>query len=151
MKTLIYVAFAAIFLVAVYAFTNPAVDFETDAKGGVQFHKGTWKEALALAKKENKLIFVDVYATWCGPCKRLKANTFSNKKVGQFYNQNFINVALNGEKGDGVMLMRKYNLRSFPSLLFIDEKGNVVTKTVGYHNADQFLQLGKKVSSFDKK
>jgi len=143
MKNLLFIAFSAIVLVAVYAFVNPKVDFKADTKEGIQFHKGTWEEALQLAKKENKLIFLDIYATWCGPCKKLKANTFSNSEVGTVYNQNFVNVAFDGEQGEGAMLMQKYNLRSFPSLLFIDGNGKVITKTGGYHNPNELIELGE--------
>jgi thioredoxin 1 len=146
MPSKIVIAFSAIAMVAVYAFANPKVDFKADTEEGIQFHNGTWEEALQLAKKENKLIFLDIYATWCGPCKKLKANTFSNTEVGSYYNQNFINVAFDGEQGDGAMLMQKYGLRSFPSLLFIDGNGKVVGQTVGYHNPSQFLELGQKFS-----
>lgn len=146
MPSKIVIAFSAIAMVAVYAFANPKVDFKADTEEGIQFHNGTWEEALQLAKKENKLIFLDIYATWCGPCKKLKANTFSNTEVGSYYNQNFVNVAFDGEQGDGAMLMQKYGLRSFPSLLFIDGNGKVVGQTVGYHNPSQFLELGQKFS-----
>ncbi|MFN4233274.1 MAG: thioredoxin family protein [Bacteroidia bacterium] len=145
MKNLIYIAFSAIVMIAAYAFENPQVDFKADTKEGIQFHKGTWDEALQLAKKENKLIFLDIYATWCGPCKKLKAKTFSNAEVGKFYNQNFVNVAFDGEQGDGAMLMQKYNLQSFPSLLFIDGNGKVIAKTVGYHNPDELIELGQQL------
>lgn len=141
-----YIVLTAIVMVAVYAFTNPKVDFNADTAEGIQFHKGSWEEALLLAKKENKLIFLDIYATWCGPCKQLKKRTFSNAEVGKFYNQNFINVAFDGEKGDGKMLMQKYNLRSFPSLLFIDGNGKVYGQTVGFHNSSQLIELGQKIS-----
>lgn len=144
MKSIIYFAFTAIVSVAVYAFANPKVDFKADTKEGIQFHKGTWEEALQLAKKENKLIFLDIYATWCVPCKKMKANTFSNTEVGKVYNQNFVNVAFDGEQGDGAKLMQKYNLRSFPSLLFIDGNGKVVGQTGGYHNPSELLELGQK-------
>jgi thiol:disulfide interchange protein len=146
MPSKIVIAFSAIAMVAVYAFANPKVDFKADTEEGIQFHNGTWEEALQLAKKENKLIFLDIYATWCGPCKKLKANTFSNTEVGSYYNQNYINVAFDGEQGEGAMLMQKYGLRSFPSLLFIDGNGKVVGQTVGYHNPSQFLELGQKFS-----
>lgn len=146
MKSLIYIAFTVIALMAVYAFANPKVDFKADTKDGIQFHNGTWEEALQLAKKENKLIFLDIYATWCGPCKKLKANTFSNSEVGTFYNQYFVNVAFDGEQGEGKMLMQKYALRSFPSLLFIDGNGKVVGQTAGYHSSNQFIELGQKFS-----
>lgn len=144
MKNILFIAFSAIVLVAVYAFTNPKVDFKADTKEGIQFHNGTWEEALQLAKKENKLIFLDIYATWCGPCKQLKKNTFSSSEVGTFYNQNFVNVAFDGEKGDGAMLMQKYGLRSFPSLLFIDGNGKVVGQTGGFHKPNQLIELGQK-------
>ncbi len=145
MKNIIFMVFSALVLLAVYAFTNPKVDFKVDTKKGIQFHKGTWEEALEIAKKENKLIFLDIYATWCGPCKKLKRNTFSNSEVGTFYNQNFVNVAYNGEQGDGAMLAQKYRLTGYPSLLFIDGNGKVVRQTGGYHKPKELLEVGKQI------
>ena len=118
---------------------------ELDTKKGIDFYQGSWQETLEIAKKENKLIFLDLYATWCGPCKSLKKNTFSNPEVGAFYNQNFINIALDGEQGDGPMLMRKYRLSNYPSLLFIDANGEVVGKAVGYHSPNEIIELAKKI------
>ena len=62
-------------------------DEETD---GIQFFTGTWDEALEKAKEENKLIFLDAYASWCGPCKRMSKSVFTDEKVGEFFNANFI-------------------------------------------------------------
>jgi thioredoxin-related protein len=115
------------------------------AAPGIAFFEGNWNEALEQAKKENKLIFLDVYATWCGPCKQLKANTFSNAEVGGLYNESFINVALDGEMGEGKRIASLYKVRGYPSLLFIDGHGNVITRAVGYHNPSQFIRLGKNV------
>ncbi len=142
----IYAAIVIIAVVAFYAFNNPKADFKADKAGGIQFHRRNWNEALQLAKKENKLTFLDIYATWCGPCKRLKSITFSNKEVGKFFNANFINIALDGEQGDGSMLASQYNLTSYPSLLFIDATGKIVTLTVGYYSPSELLELGKSVS-----
>ncbi len=124
---------------------NPNVDFSKDHEEGIQFHKGSWNEALELAKKDNKIIFLDIYATWCGPCKRLKSNTFSIEAVGEFYNPNFINVAMDGEKGEGPELARKFGVRSYPTLLFIDSKEKLIAGTAGFHNPKEFLHLGQKV------
>ncbi len=145
MKNAIFIAITAIGLVAVIAFKNQKVDFNSNTDGGVDFEKGTWEGVLEKAKKENKLIFLDVYATWCGPCKLLKKNTFSDTTVGAFYNQNFINMAVNGEDEAGLKLVNKYHLTGYPSLLFIDGNGKVVKQTGGYHNPDEFLALGKSI------
>ena len=69
---------------------------------GISFHDNKpWKEILQLAKKENKLIFMDCYTSWCGPCKALAKNVFTQEKVGDFFNPRFINVKYDMEKGDG--------------------------------------------------
>lgn len=114
-------------------------------KTGIAFQQGSWNEALALAKKENKLIFLDISASWCGPCKMLKAKTFPNSEVGKFYNANFINVAFDGEKGEGVTLARKYNISAYTTLLFINPDGKIVVQTAGYRNPEQFIELGKQI------
>lgn len=141
----IFTVIAVILAVAVFAFNNPKVDFKVDTIDGVRFHKGTWDEALALAKKENKLIFLDIYATWCAPCKKLKKSTFSRKEVGQFYNANFINVSIDGEKGEGAILANKYKITGYPSLLFIDATGKVVVASGGYLDSEKFIILGESV------
>ncbi len=146
MKNIIFTVIAIIIFAAVYAFNNPSADFKKDKTNGIQFYRGSWNEALQLAKKENKLIFLDVYATWCGPCKKLKKNSFSNSEVGNFYNANFINVSLDGEQGDGAKLVNQYNLSGYPSLLFIDATGKTVKVTSGYHNSNELLDIGKSIS-----
>ena len=55
---------------------------------GVNFEKETWSNTLAKAKAENKIVFVDAYTTWCGPCKKMDAKTFPDEKVGDFFNKN---------------------------------------------------------------
>lgn len=126
------------------------VDFTKDAEKGIQFHKGTWNEALQLASKENKLVFLDIYATWCGPCRKLKANTFSNEEVGTFYNSKFINVSIDGESAEGSELAKKFQIRGYPTLLFVNSKGEIVSGTSGYHNPKEIIELGKEVLASGK-
>lgn len=114
-----------------------------ESEKGMNFTEGTWKEVLAIAKKENKPVFLDIYTTWCGPCKKLKANTFSNKNVGAFYNKHFINVSVDAEKGEGRTLAKQFNITGFPTLIFVDAEGKLINKTMGYHNAKDFLKLGE--------
>ena len=143
MKNIIYIAVIALAFFSINAFMNPKVDFNSDKKEAIKFYRGTWKEALTLAKKENKLIFLDIYATWCGPCKRLKSTTFSNSTVAKYFNSNFINVTLDGEKGDGEILANKYRITGYPSLFFINADGNIIAQDDGYMDADELLMLAK--------
>lgn len=136
-------------LLVVVAFTivgaTTAFVCHTDEDSGITFHSGKWEDALALARKENKLIFLDISASWCGPCKMLKKKTFPDAEVGSYYNANFINVALDGEIGEGADLAKMYSVRGYPTLLFIDGSGKLVAQTTGYRNPANFLKLGQTV------
>lgn len=116
-----------------------------NSDNGINFYRGTWQQALEQAQKENKLIFLDLYASWCGPCKMLKSKTFTNADVGQFFNKNFINYAVDAEKGTGIELAKKFKITGYPTLLFIDSNGNLVAKTMGYHTPAQLLDVGKQI------
>ncbi len=65
---------------------------------GIVFFNGTWKQALNKAKADKKIIFLDAYASWCGPCKVMARKTFRDASVAKFYNKNFINIAMDMEK-----------------------------------------------------
>ncbi len=145
MKKIYYLPLLALIGYAAFVFASPKVDFTKDNKDGIQFNKSSWNDILALAKKENKIIFLDVYATWCGNCKNLKKNTFSNKDVGAYYNNRFINVSLDGEKGDGEMLVKKYAVEGYPALIFLDSDGKIIKQAVGFHNTEELINLGKTI------
>lgn len=113
---------------------------------GIEFFHGTWEEAMDLAIQNDQIIFVDAYTSWCGPCKRMAKNVFPQKSVGDFYNANFIAVKLDMEKDkDGPTFARKYNVRSYPTLLFIDGAGEVVHRAVGGKKPEDFIKLGQLV------
>jgi len=109
---------------------------------GIQFIEANWTKVLAEAKKQNKLIFLDAYASWCGPCKMLKRNTFPNKEAGEFFNKNFINVAIDMEKGDGPELGAIFRVTAYPTLIIADADGNIITYTQGYVNPKQLIEFG---------
>ncbi len=130
-----------------FAFTNKnenaSVKHQEEVKG-IHFFHGTWEEALAKAKKENKLIFMDAYATWCGPCKMMARNTFTKEEVGDFFNKNFINIKMDMEHHpEGRRLSQKYGLRAYPTLYFIDSKENITHSSVGYLKPNQLIEQGK--------
>ena len=126
-------------LVVAFAAKTPA----TNAAVEISFFKGTWSEAVAKAKNENRPIFLDIYATWCGPCKLLKKQTFVDKEVVKFYNANFINVSLDGEKGDGETLAQKYQITGYPTLIILDNVENPLYATAGFMPPEDFLMFGK--------
>lgn len=124
--------------------TVQAVSNNHNKKGeGIQFIEADWSKALAEARKQNKLIFLDAYASWCGPCKLLKKNTFPDKAAGEYFNTNFINVAMDMEKGDGPALTEKYSVSAYPTLIITDAEGNIITYTQGYITPTQLIDFGK--------
>jgi thioredoxin 1 len=118
---------------------------------GIQFRENTFAEAIQLAKKEKKIVFLYVFATWCGPCIELKMTTFKNKAAGSFYNSTFINISLNGEKGEGPILAQKYGVQGYPSLFFIKPDGKVLYRAEGFYDSKGFLELGQEVHKISKR
>jgi thioredoxin-related protein len=121
--------------------TNPVLPEEK----GVKFIHEDFVTALEKAKTENKILFMDAYTTWCGPCKLMTKNTFPDTAVAAFYNKNFINLKLDMEKGVGPALLTRYGITAFPTLLFIDGEGNIVHKALAFHDVEQFIELGNTV------
>lgn len=100
---------------------------------GIAFEDSTvtFADACAKAKAEGKMIFIDCYTSWCGPCKRMAREIFPQKVVGDFFNKTFVCLKKDMEKGEGVELQKKYSVRAFPTLLFLDASGNEVNRIVG--------------------
>ena len=115
----------------------------TKTKPGIQFIEEDWAQALKTAKDKEKLIFLDIYATWCGPCKMLKQYTFTDSSVGEFFNKNFVNVTIDGEKGAGPQLAQQYAIEGYPTLIVADETGKPVLITAGYIPTDVLMQFAK--------
>ncbi len=110
---------------------------------GIEFFHGSFEEALEKAKEEDKIIFVDAYTTWCGPCKRMSKTVFTQKEVGEFYNENFVNLKIDMEKPDGRKFQVKYPVSAYPTLYFIDANGKTAMKVKGARQAKDFIDLGR--------
>lgn len=117
---------------------------------GIDFNVPSFQEAIKAAKAENKLIFVDAYTTWCGPCKFMAKNIFTDKKVGDYYNESFVNVKIDMEKGEGPQLAKAWEITGYPTLIFIDKNGEVIHRSMGSRPAEDFVDLGQAANDPDR-
>lgn len=115
------------------------------------FRHITFAEAQQAAKAENKMIFVDFYTEWCGPCKRMAKLVFPTQKVGDFLNANFVNLKIDAEKGEGVELAKKYGVKAYPTLCVIDADGNLTGSFAGLKEGDDFIAAVQLISDPDMK
>lgn len=100
----------------------------------------SFAEVLQKAGAESKLVFVDCYTSWCGPCKQMAAKEFPKKEMGDYFNPKFVSVKIDMEKGEGPELLKRYDVSAFPTFLFLDANGELVHRMVGYKPAESFVQ-----------
>ena len=110
---------------------------------GIRFFAGTWKEALEKSVKENKMIFLDGYTQWCGPCKVLAKDIFPKKEVGDFYNEHFINVSIDMEKGVGNEIRKQFGINMYPALLYLKPGGYKLGAETGAKDVPTMISLGQ--------
>lgn len=112
-------------------------------KTGVQFTQSeTLSDVLDKATAENKLVFVDFYTTWCLPCKLMDQDVFPDRRLGEYMNENFVSYKVNAEQGNGINLATLYNIEGYPTLLFLDSKGNVLERKLGAAYQREMYSLG---------
>jgi thiol-disulfide isomerase/thioredoxin len=129
--------------IAALLLTMSFVSTAQEATTGIHFEHSTWKEILAKAKAENKLVMLDAYTSWCGPCKWMAKNIFTDAEVGKFYNASFVNAKIDMEKGEGVDIAKTYNVRAYPTLLYVNGDGQVMHRVCGAGDAASFIADGK--------
>jgi thiol-disulfide isomerase/thioredoxin len=123
-----------LYLLIILSFSS----YESDDKG-IKFKEGSWSEILNEANKQNKLIFIDIYATWCGPCKIMSAKVFTVNNIGEKFNKSFVNYKIDAEKGEGIELAKKYAIRAYPTYLFVNGNGELVYRAMGSMPAEKFM------------
>ena len=115
-------------------------------KADIHFIENSLSDAMKQAKAQKKIIFIDAFTVWCVPCKQLRKTTFKNAELAAYFNDNFINVSLDAEKGEGIPFAAKYNLRGYPTLYFINGEGELIAKNEGLIGTDALLTLAKQIT-----
>lgn len=123
---------------------------------GIQFQQHlTWQQIKESARQENKYIFIDAFATWCGPCKAMDMNVYTNKSVGKVLNNEFISVKVQMDStqndneevrkwyADAHILMHEYKVSAFPTFLFFSPDGRIIHKSEGYRDTTAFIELAR--------
>lgn len=114
------------------------------ANPGINFSHQSWSEVVAKAKAENKLIFIDFYTQWCGPCLNMAQNVFTLPAIGAYYNSHFVCAKIDAENGEGVTLAKKYGIYSYPTYIFVDPPSEeAVHRSSSRQSPEQFLQTGE--------
>lgn len=120
-------AFIGLFFISIQCFGNK-IEFITD-----------FNQAVELAQKQNKLIFVDAMADWCGPCKILDKNIFTEDKLADFHNANFINLKIDADKN--LEFKQKYNIQAYPTMLYLYPNTKEVNRAMGVLPADELFYI----------
>ena len=109
----------------------------------IVFVENDWNAAVKKASAQKKYIFVDCYATWCGPCKMLKMRTFTNRKVADFFNKNFVNISIDMEAGQGPELAQRWRIQAYPTLIIFDENAKPVLGTMGFMSPNDLMRFAE--------
>lgn len=104
-------------------------------QNSVRFLVDDYEYAIKKAKKENKLVFVDTHASWCKPCKKQEP-VFRDRSLAQFFNDHFVNVKVDMDKDRGKSLALKYSVVFLPTLMILDDSGNVRYRSDQSFSAD---------------
>lgn len=125
-----------------------AIQMKAQTTEGMKFCKeGTkFAEAVAQAKAEKKMVFLDCYTSWCGPCKMMARDIFPQKKVGDFMNPKFICIKIDMEKGEGPSLTQKFQVSAFPTFIIFNSDAQEIGRFLGGSDADGFIDRVKKAS-----
>ena len=103
--------------------------------------KGTLEEALAQAKKQDKLVFIDFWTTWCGWCKKLDHDTYTDPKIIASLNEHYVCLSVDAESKDGAPIARRYSVSGYPTLLFLTTDGLVRERAPGYKPPEKLLPI----------
>jgi len=116
------------------------VALQLSAQPSIQFSEGNLNAAFEQSKREQKLVCLLCYASWCPHCTYMKESVFNKAEVANYYNKHFICVQQDMEKGIGPELHKKFIITSYPTFIFMDSNQNVIYRTAGEFSVQTFIQ-----------
>lgn len=105
--------------------------------------KGTFEEALKKAQDEKKDLFVDFFAEWCGPCKMMASEVFTQTEVGEYFNAHFVCVQVDVDAKENKDIAKKYNVTALPTMVFINREGKELRRVQGAVPAESLVKEAK--------
>jgi thioredoxin-related protein len=149
-------------IISVLAAIIPFVLNAQENRGVTFIRANSWQEILNKAREEKKNIFVDGYTTWCGPCKKMDSEVFTNEQLGAIINQNFIVIKIQFDKtkNDPIFIQEwyteadrmldDYKITTFPTYLFFSSEGTLIQKENGYKTIKDFISIVSNISNADQ-
>lgn len=112
------------------------------ASAEAPFFDGTFDDACKTAREKGKVVMMDFYTTWCGPCKMLDRYTWPDQSVQNWMNERVVALKVDAEKNRP--LAARYQIRSFPTMVFIRPDGSELGRTIGFQQPQVFLNNAKR-------
>lgn len=141
LKRVLLVASAVVATLSAGAFICSADAENKGTTGNDLFWSTDLNSALAQAKSKNKYVLADVYTDWCGWCKRLDRDTFSDPQMMTYLNGKFVCVKVNAEQPNGRPVASKYRVGGFPCALVFDPTGKMIGKLSGYNRPAEYQKM----------
>ncbi len=110
-------------------------------------HDLSWEEIMKFSEQRDKPIFLDIQTKWCKPCRQMEAEVFTDIAVAQYLNMNFVTISIDAEVGTGPAIAKKYGVTSYPTLVMLNRKGELLLKRAGGLNKQQLMAFGKQALS----
>jgi thiol:disulfide interchange protein len=127
--------------------TKSTVDTTPQSKHNFAFdfvESNKLQKVLDLAERENKLVFLDVYTTWCLPCQMMEKDVFTDKTTADIINKDFISYKVDAEKANGLNVAFQYDVAKYPTILFLDPQGNVLERGEGAHYHSKLINMAER-------
>ncbi len=113
----------------------------------VQFVKTDYLGQIDRAKMIGKPVFIDFYTDWCGPCRVMDRDVFTDGNLASFFNEHFLNLKINAEKGEGIALAKQFGISAYPTLLFLNAKGVEKKRVIGISTVSKLMKIGAKIKA----